>query len=171
MLATRSAFAGRTLSSTRSVVAVAPRRAALVVENAHKKGAGSTKNGRDSKSKRRGVKAYGNQPIKAGGIIVRQLGSTWHAGDNVGVGKDYTLYSTIDGIVVYQKKADRSKVSVFPLESVKGQAAATSTHTTEAKEGGSRKDRRRATYKPRGSSSASPEPVATVAVVVAPTQP
>ena len=80
MLASRSAFAGRTLSVTRSVVAVAPRRACLVVENAHKKGAGSTKNGRDSKSKRRGVKAYGNQPIKAGGIIVRQLGSTVSGG-------------------------------------------------------------------------------------------
>ncbi|KIY94737.1 50S ribosomal protein L27 [Monoraphidium neglectum] len=170
MLATRSLFAGRTVVSSRSVVAVAPRRGALVVENAHKKGAGSTKNGRDSKSKRRGVKAYGNQPIKAGGIIVRQLGSTWHAGENVGVGKDYTLFSTIDGIVVYQKKADRSKVSVFPLESVKGQAAATATHTTEAKaDVGSRKERRRATYKPRGSSSA--EPVATVAVVAASTQP
>lgn len=64
------------------------------------------------------------------------------------------------------------QVSVYPLESVKGQAAATATHTTEAKaEVGSRKDRRRATYKPRGSSSATPEPVATVAVVAASTQP
>ena len=69
-------FSGRAVAcSTSRCVVVAPRRG-LVVENAHKKGAGSTKNGRDSKSKRRGVKSYGNQPIKAGGIIVRQLGST-----------------------------------------------------------------------------------------------
>jgi hypothetical protein len=72
----KSAFTGRTLVSSRTaVVSFAPRRA-LVVENAHKKGAGSTKNGRDSQSKRRGVKSYGGQPIKAGAIIVRQLGST-----------------------------------------------------------------------------------------------
>lgn len=76
MLATtRSAFTGRTVTSSRAVVSFAPRRA-LVIESAHKKGAGSTKNGRDSESKRRGVKAYGGQPIKAGGIIIRQLGST-----------------------------------------------------------------------------------------------
>jgi len=75
MLASRTAFAARTVTCTRSLVAFTPKRA-LVVQNAHKKGAGSTKNGRDSKSKRRGVKSYGGQPIKAGAIIVRQLGST-----------------------------------------------------------------------------------------------
>lgn len=174
MLASRSLAASRTVATSGRVVVmpVAPRRGALVVQNAHKKGAGSTKNGRDSKSKRRGVKSYGNQPIKAGGIIVRQLGSTWHAGDNVGVGKDYTLFSTIDGIVIFQKKAERSKVSVYPLESVKGQAAATATHTTQAKpDVGSRTERRRATYKPRGSSSGVPAPAAAVAVVAASTQP
>ena len=75
MLAHRSSLGARPLAANRALVRAAPRRA-LVVENAHKKGAGSTKNGRDSNSKSRGVKAYGGQPIKAGGIIVRQLGST-----------------------------------------------------------------------------------------------
>jgi hypothetical protein len=75
MLSASKAFTGRTITSSRSLVAFTPKRA-LVVQNAHKKGAGSTKNGRDSESKRRGVKSYGGQPIKAGGIIVRQLGST-----------------------------------------------------------------------------------------------
>lgn len=171
MLASRTAFAARTVTCTRSLVAFTPKRA-LVVQNAHKKGAGSTKNGRDSKSKRRGVKSYGGQPIKAGAIIVRQLGSTWHAGDNVGTGKDYTLFSTIDGVVVYQKKSDRSKVSVYPLDHPKGQAAATATHTTEAKaDVGSRKERRRAIYKPRGGGAQQQEPAVTVAVVAASTQP
>ena len=95
MLASSSratAFTGRTLTSSRALVLSAPKRA-LVVENAHKKGAGSTKNGRDSNSKRRGVKQYGGQPIKAGAIIVRQLGSTVSCGNGVrganerGVGK------------------------------------------------------------------------------------
>lgn len=174
MLASKSAFAGRAIASSPCrMVPFTTRRASLLVENAHKKGAGSTKNGRDSQSKRRGVKSYGGQPIKAGAIIVRQLGSTWHAGDNVGTGKDYTLYSTIDGVVVYQKKAEKSKVSVYPLDHPKGEAAATATHTTKAKpEVGSRKERRRTIYKPRGSSGAAqPEPVAAVAVVAASTQP
>ncbi|GBF88616.1 50S ribosomal protein L27 [Raphidocelis subcapitata] len=175
MLASRTAFAGRGLAapSGRGLVAAVPKRA-LVVENAHKKGAGSTKNGRDSKSKRRGVKSYGGQPVRAGGIIVRQLGSSWHAGDNVGTGKDYTLFSTIDGMVVYSEKDGRARVSVYPMEHAKAQAAATATHTTKSTaDGGSRKERRRATYKPRGSSGAAAagEPVATVAVVAAKTAP
>jgi large subunit ribosomal protein L27 len=82
-----TAFAGQTLAR-RGVVAFAPaRRCALVVQNAQKKGSGSTKNGRDSEAKRRGVKVYGGQPVKAGGIIVRQVGSTVrpHAAPDCGV--------------------------------------------------------------------------------------
>jgi hypothetical protein len=99
----------------------------------------------------------------------------WHAGDNVGTGKDYTLFSTIDGVVVYQKKADRPKVSVYPLDHPKGSAAAAATHTTEAKAGvGSRKERRRAAYKPRGAAQQQQkqeQPVATVAMVASSAQP
>jgi large subunit ribosomal protein L27 len=70
---------------------------------AHKKGSGSTKNGRDSNSQRLGVKVYGNQPIKAGGIVVRQRGLTFKPGKDIGVGKDYTLFALTDGIVEFQK--------------------------------------------------------------------
>ncbi|EFN54615.1 hypothetical protein CHLNCDRAFT_15607, partial [Chlorella variabilis] len=77
---------------------------------AHKKGAGSTKNGRDSVSKRRGVKVYGGQPVNAGGIIIRQLGTKVHPGKNVGLGRDYTLFSLIDGVVVFEKNSRRSSV-------------------------------------------------------------
>ncbi len=84
---------------------------------AHKKGAGSTRNGRDSHSKRLGVKKYGGQFVKAGNIIVRQRGTKHHAGRNVGVGKDYTLFALIDGYVFFQKKRnDRSYVSVLTKE-------------------------------------------------------
>ena len=69
---------------------------------AHKKGAGSTKNGRDSNSKRLGVKVYGNQPVKAGSIVVRQRGLTFKPGRDVSAGKDYTLFATQDGIVQYE---------------------------------------------------------------------
>jgi len=78
--------------------------------------AGSTKNGRDSNSKRRGVKVYGNQPVPAGGIIIRQLGTKVHPGKNVGLGKDYTLFSLIDGVVKFEKNSKVSKVSVVPFE-------------------------------------------------------
>ncbi len=82
---------------------------------AHKKGVGSSKNGRESHSKRLGVKIYGGQFAKAGNIIVRQRGTKHHAGDNVGIGKDHTLFALIDGNVVFKKKAnDRSFVSVEP---------------------------------------------------------
>jgi large subunit ribosomal protein L27 len=81
---------------------------------AHKKGQGSTRNGRDSQSQRRGVKVYGGQPISAGSIIIRQLGTKIHPGSNVGMGKDYTLFSKIDGTVKFERKdRDRKKVSVY----------------------------------------------------------
>ncbi|MBK6833405.1 MAG: 50S ribosomal protein L27 [Bacteroidetes bacterium] len=82
---------------------------------AHKKGAGSSKNGRDSHSKRLGVKLYGGQEVIAGNIIVRQRGTKHHPSTNVGIGKDHTLYALTDGIVVFKKKKDdRSYVSVVP---------------------------------------------------------
>lgn len=84
---------------------------------AHKKGAGSSKNGRESHSKRLGVKIFGGQNAKAGNILVRQRGTRHHAGDNVGMGKDHTLFALVDGTVVFQKKAkDRSYVSVRPAD-------------------------------------------------------
>lgn len=84
---------------------------------AHKKGAGSSKNGRESHSKRLGVKIYGGQWATAGNIIVRQRGTKHHPSDNVGMGKDHTLFALVDGKVVFKKKADnRSYVSVTPVE-------------------------------------------------------
>ncbi|MBN1388437.1 MAG: 50S ribosomal protein L27 [Bacteroidales bacterium] len=84
---------------------------------AHKKGAGSSRNGRESESKRLGVKLYGGQLAKAGNIIVRQRGTKHNPGENVGVGKDHTLFALIDGVVEFRKKRDnRSYVSVKPLE-------------------------------------------------------
>ena len=81
---------------------------------AHKKAAGSSKNGRDSNAQRRGVKIFGGQKAKAGNILVRQLGTKFHPGDNVGVGKDYTLFAKIDGIVAYERLGrSRKKVSVY----------------------------------------------------------
>lgn len=80
---------------------------------AHKKGVGSSKNGRESHSKRLGVKIFGGQFATAGNIIVRQRGTKHHPGDNVGIGRDHTLFALIDGKVVFKKKADnRSYVSV-----------------------------------------------------------
>ncbi|MEJ6661715.1 MAG: large subunit ribosomal protein L27 [Bacteroidia bacterium] len=80
---------------------------------AHKKGAGSSKNGRESESKRLGVKIFGGQECIAGNIIVRQRGTTHHPGDNVGIGKDHTLFALIDGKVEFKKKANkRSFVSI-----------------------------------------------------------
>jgi large subunit ribosomal protein L27 len=80
---------------------------------AHKKAAGSSKNGRDSNAQRRGVKRYGGQKVKAGNILIRQLGTRIHPGDNVGMGKDYTLYAKIDGIVAYERVGrSRKRVSV-----------------------------------------------------------
>lgn len=80
---------------------------------AHKKGEGSVKNGRDSKSKRLGVKIYGGQPAIAGNIIVRQRGTVYHPGKNVGVGRDFTLFALTDGIVQFKRsKLNRTSVSV-----------------------------------------------------------
>jgi large subunit ribosomal protein L27 len=70
---------------------------------AHKKGQGATRNGRDSSAQYRGVKVFGGQQVTAGSILVRQVGSSFHAGRNVGVGKDYTLWSLIDGVVKYER--------------------------------------------------------------------
>ena len=82
---------------------------------AHKKGAGSTRNGRDSNSQRRGIKVYGGEKVHAGAILVRQVGSTIHAGKNVGLAKDFTLFSLIDGVVKYEYRSkDQRKVSVYP---------------------------------------------------------
>ncbi|MBR4154183.1 MAG: 50S ribosomal protein L27 [Muribaculaceae bacterium] len=84
---------------------------------AHKKGVGSSKNGRESESKRLGVKVFGGQFAKAGNIIVRQRGTVHHAGENVGMGKDHTLFALIDGQVTFvRKKENRSYVSVLPME-------------------------------------------------------
>ncbi len=80
---------------------------------AHKKGGGSTKNGRDSESKRLGVKRFGGETVRAGNIIIRQRGTKFHPGTNVGIGKDDTIFATADGIVTFRKgRNDRKTVSV-----------------------------------------------------------
>ena len=80
----------------------------------HKKAAGSTRNGRDSNAQRRGIKKYGGQPVVAGNILVRQLGTKVHPGANVGMGKDYTLFAKIDGVVAFERKGrDKKRVSVY----------------------------------------------------------
>ncbi len=85
---------------------------------AHKKGAGSTRNGRDSNSQRRGTKVYGGEKVRAGHILVRQVGTSIAAGKNVGQGKDYTLFSLIDGVVKYEFRTNtQRKVSVYPVAS------------------------------------------------------
>lgn len=85
---------------------------------AHKKGVGSSRNGRESESKRLGVKLFGGQKCKAGNIIVRQRGTKHNAGQNVGMGKDHTLFALVDGVVTFRKKAEnKSYVSVIPAES------------------------------------------------------
>lgn len=82
---------------------------------AHKKGQGSSRNGRDSNSQRRGVKVYGGQAVPAGSILVRQLGTVIHPGTNVRLGRDFTLYATVDGVVRYERLGkERKKVSVYP---------------------------------------------------------
>ena len=82
---------------------------------AHKKAGGSTKNGRDSNPQYRGVKVYGGETVTAGSIIVRQVGSTFHAGNNVGTGKDYTLFALVDGKVEFNTATKRKKISVVPV--------------------------------------------------------
>lgn len=84
---------------------------------AHKKGVGSSKNGRESESKRLGVKVFGGQFAKAGNIIVRQRGTEFHPGENIGMGKDHTLFALVDGTVSFKvTKEDRRYVSIIPAE-------------------------------------------------------
>ena len=84
---------------------------------AHKKGTGSTRNGRDSNSKRLGVKRYGGQAVTAGSILVRQRGTKFHPGNNVGRGGDDTLFALTDGIVTFERRGkDRKKISVYPVQ-------------------------------------------------------
>ncbi len=95
---------------------------------AHKKGAGSSRNGRESHSKRLGIKIFGGQAAKAGNIIVRQRGTQHHPGLNVGLGKDHTIFALVDGTVIFKKgRRDRSYVSVEP-------SSATATTTAPVKE-------------------------------------
>jgi large subunit ribosomal protein L27 len=82
---------------------------------AHKKGAGSTRNGRSSNAQKRGTKVYGGETVSAGSILVRQVGSSIHAGHNVGVAKDYSLFALVDGVVKYEwRSRTQRKVSVYP---------------------------------------------------------
>ncbi|MCF4969305.1 50S ribosomal protein L27 [Nostoc sp. CMAA1605] len=82
---------------------------------AHKKGTGSTRNGRDSNAQRLGVKRFGGQVVRAGNILVRQRGTKFHPGNNVGIGKDDTLFALVDGVVTFERKGKSSKkVSVYP---------------------------------------------------------
>jgi len=82
---------------------------------AHKKGVGSTRNGRDSSGKRLGVKRFGGEQVTAGSIIVRQRGTTFHPGNNVGCGKDYTLFALVEGVVKFERKdKKRQQISVYP---------------------------------------------------------
>ena len=84
---------------------------------AHKKGQGSSRNGRDSNSQRRGVKVFGGESIHAGSIIIRQVGTKIHPGNNVGLGRDYTIFAKIDGIVKYERlDKTRKKVSVYAAQ-------------------------------------------------------
>ncbi|WP_319583605.1 50S ribosomal protein L27 [uncultured Pseudodesulfovibrio sp.] len=87
---------------------------------AHKKAGGSSRNGRDSAGQRRGVKRFGGQEVVAGNILVRQLGTRFHPGDGVGMGKDYTLFALVDGVVKFEKytrkKVIKTRVSVTPAE-------------------------------------------------------
>ncbi|KAJ3678254.1 hypothetical protein LUZ60_002057 [Juncus effusus] len=94
-----------------------PKVGSLTIRMAHKKGGGSTKNGRDSKPKMLGVKIYGDQVAKPGAIIIRQRGTKFYPGNNVGMGKDHTIFSLIDGLVKFEKYGpDRKKISVYPRE-------------------------------------------------------
>lgn len=84
---------------------------------AHKKAGGSTRNGRDSESKRLGLKKFGGQPVIAGNIIVRQRGTKFHPGNGVGMGRDYTIFATIDGVVKFRQiRKDRKCIDVVPAE-------------------------------------------------------
>jgi len=83
---------------------------------AHKKAGGSSRNGRDSNGQRRGVKRYGGEPVRAGNVLVRQVGTRIHPGQNVGMGKDFTLFAKVDGVVTYERLGkSRKKVSVYSV--------------------------------------------------------
>lgn len=83
---------------------------------AHKKGQGSTRNGRDSNPKMRGVKRFGGENVSAGSILVRQVGTKFHAGENVGIGRDWTLFAKVDGVVKFERHGrDRTRVAVYPF--------------------------------------------------------
>ena len=83
----------------------------------HKKAGGSSRNGRDSNAQRRGIKRFGDQVVKAGNILIRQLGTKIHPGEGVGMGRDYTIFAKIDGMVKYERYGkDRKKVSVVPVQ-------------------------------------------------------
>jgi large subunit ribosomal protein L27 len=90
---------------------------------AHKKGAGSSRNGRDSNSQRRGVKRFGGQVVRAGNILVRQVGTVFHPGNNVGMGRDFTLFALIDGTVRFGQNRGRNVVSIDPGAAVAAPAA------------------------------------------------
>ena len=81
---------------------------------AHKKGVGSSRNGRDSNPQRRGVKKYGGETVRAGNILVRQCGTKLHPGNNVGLGRDFTLFALIDGVLKFEGEKKRRRVSVYP---------------------------------------------------------
>jgi large subunit ribosomal protein L27 len=100
---------------------------------AHKKGVGSSRNGRDSNPQYRGVKKFGGEKVVAGNIIVRQCGTKWHPGRNVGLGTDFTIYSLIDGVVKFEhKNRTRYKVSVYPEQATgNGEAARISSDVIE----------------------------------------
>lgn len=83
---------------------------------AHKKAGGSSRNGRDSDGQRRGVKRFGGQMVRSGNILVRQLGTKFHPGRNVGMGKDYTLFATVDGVVRFETVRNRWHISVDPIQ-------------------------------------------------------
>ncbi|TMA92190.1 MAG: 50S ribosomal protein L27 [Deltaproteobacteria bacterium] len=84
---------------------------------AHKKAGGSSRNGRDSQGQRRGVKVFGGETVRAGNIIVRQVGTRIHPGKNVGMGRDYTLFALIDGVVRYERKdKERKRVTILPAQ-------------------------------------------------------
>ena len=83
---------------------------------AHKKGVGSSRNGRDSNPQYLGIKRYGGQSVKAGGILIRQRGTKFHPGRNVGKGRDDTLFSTVDGIVTFERWRNRKVISVYPRD-------------------------------------------------------
>jgi large subunit ribosomal protein L27 len=98
---------------------------------AHKKGQGSSRNGRDSPGQHRGVKVYGAESVVAGNILVRQLGTEFHPGPNVGMGRDYTLYALVDGTVKYsRRRGDRRVISIVPAAS--GDAAAPAPEKAES---------------------------------------